>query len=76
MDDKTTMALIKQDMDYLKTGVQGIQTKLDELETKFVTRKEFEPVKAIAFGLVGMILLSIVGALLALVVKSGVQALL
>lgn len=47
--------------------------KLDSIEVslgKKVDREEFLPVKSIAYGLVGLILVSVIGAILATVVKA------
>ena len=46
--------------------------RLDKIEAKLVTRAEFEPVKSIVYGLVGLVLTSVIVALLALVIRSGV----
>jgi len=54
----TTVALLKQ-------KVEGLIKKVD----KCVMTKEFEPVKNIVYGFVGLILLSFAGALIALIIK-------
>jgi ABC-type phosphate transport system permease subunit len=64
MDDKE---LLKQDISYIKCSIDEIKKSL---ETKYVTRVEFNPVKSIAFGMVGIILVSVLGSLIALVVNS------
>ncbi|TXH09264.1 MAG: hypothetical protein E6R03_16985 [Hyphomicrobiaceae bacterium] len=43
---------------------------LDELDSTYVTKAEFEPVRLVVFGLVGTILLSVLAAIVAIVVKS------
>jgi Flp pilus assembly protein TadD len=56
----------------IATKVESIENKVDEigikLEGHYVTKEEFDPVKKIIYGVVGLILTSVVGALLALVV--------
>lgn len=47
-------------------NIKGINIKLDN---KFVTAEAFWPVRAIAYGLVGIIMVSVVGALLMLIMK-------
>jgi len=54
----TTVALLKQ-------KVEGLIKKVD----KCVMTKEFEPIKNIVYGFVGLILLSFAGALIALIIK-------
>lgn len=59
------------DLGYIKADIAEIKGKLDN---KFVTREAFEPIKLIVFGLVGLILTSVVGAIVALVlIKGGTQ---
>mgnify|MGYP001584274005 FL=1 len=50
--------------------MQGnIKDIINKLDTKFVTSEAFWPVRAIAYGLVGIIMVSVVGALLMLIMK-------
>lgn len=44
-------------------------TLKDHITSKFVTKDEFQPVKAISYGLVGLICIAVVGALITLVIK-------
>lgn len=60
-----------------QTGIdvklEFILKELDEikaqLEKKYVSQSEFAPVKNIAYGMVGLILTAVVGALLTLILK-------
>lgn len=54
--------LIKQVAVQLKEYVKAA-------EEKYVTKDEFNPVRQIVYGLVGLILVSVVGAVIALVVR-------
>ena len=47
------------------------EMKVDQKDAhkQFVTKEEFKPVKLIAFGIVGLVNLSVIGAILTLVVK-------
>lgn len=56
MDEKFNE--IKQTLEKLSTN----------LEANYVRKEEFQPVKQLVYGLVGLILTSVIGALLALVV--------
>lgn len=40
-----------------------------EFEVRFVTRAEFAPVRSIVYGIVGIILVAVAGAVVALVVR-------
>lgn len=57
---------IQGDVTEIKTSLSELTKKIDDT---YVTKKEFDPVKKIAFGLVGLISVGVVGALLSLVVK-------
>ena len=41
----------------------------DEFEGKFVSKAEFAPVRSIVYGIVGIILVAVAGAVVALVVR-------
>lgn len=59
------IAILKNDSGYIKDGLGKIQSLV---ENKYVTKTEFEPIKRIVYGMVGLILTAVVGALVALVV--------
>lgn len=53
----------------LKVDVKGISDKFDCLDKKYVTRREFSPVRTITFTIVGTAGLAVLGGLIALVVR-------
>jgi len=55
----------------LKTDVEWIKEKLKSMDSLFVTQAEFVPVRMIAFGLVGILLASVVVALFTLLLNHG-----
>ena len=57
--------LIKNDIEYIKVDIEDINIKLD---SHYVTRAEFDPVRNIVYGMVGVILLAVIGALITLVI--------
>lgn len=57
---------IQGDISEIKSGVQELTQKIDHT---YATKEELRPVKAIAYGLVGMVLTAVVAALLALVIR-------
>jgi len=61
----TSVALIVKDIGYIKDNINEIKDSLDE---KYVTKTEFSPVKLIAFGFVGIIVVAVMGSIIALVV--------
>jgi len=58
-------ALIKKDLEYIKKRLDHIDNKL---EGQYITRVEFEPIQRLVYGMVGLILVSVIGALVSLVV--------
>jgi hypothetical protein len=54
--------------------VQSLKETMDKmnarLETHFVSQSEFQPIKRIVYGCVGMILTSVLGAIVAIAVVS------
>ena len=63
--DVTRIPLICKSIIDTNTKINEINNKLD---TKFVTVEAFLPVQKLVYGLVGIILLAVVGALVGLVV--------
>lgn len=62
---ETKLAIIANDISYIKRDVADIKTNV---EHGYVTKDEFEPVRKLVYGLVGIILVAVVGALVGLVV--------
>ena len=61
---------IKKDVNEIKVDLASLPEKLmDKLDDKYVPRDLFEPIQKLVYGLVGAILLGIVGAGLALILK-------
>lgn len=63
--DATKLAVIANDISYIKGEIKEIKEKL---EGDYVTHQEFEPVKKIVYGLVGITMVAVLGAILALVI--------
>lgn len=71
---------IKDDVAEIKTDLKDLSEKVDKNEEKarntYLTKEtfeaEFKPVRNVIYGLVGAILLAVIAAVLALVVKGGV----
>jgi hypothetical protein len=60
-------AVVAVDIKYIKEELAEIKVKLDR---KYVTQTEFKPVKSIVYGAVGVILVTVIGALITLVITS------
>ena len=52
----------------MKKDIEYLVKRSDEDSRNYVERKEFEPVRNLVYGLVGLILVAFVGAIIALVI--------
>ena len=68
--EQTRIALIGQDVGYIKAKMEEINKKVDGLTSLYVLNAEFQPVKMIVYGMVGLILVGVIGAILAMVIGS------
>lgn len=64
--DETNIALIQKDISYMKEKLDSVDNKVS---THYVSKEEFEPIKKIVYGLTGLILVAVVGAMVSLVVR-------
>jgi len=62
----TNVAVILNKVEYIELEVKEIK---DKLESDYVTMSEFKPIKMIVYGMVGIVLTTVFGALIMLVVK-------
>ncbi|MDO8610105.1 MAG: hypothetical protein Q7R95_06125 [bacterium] len=67
LDTSSLLARIDERTEFLVREITEIK---DSLKTNYVEQSEFKPVKQIVFSAVKLVLLSVLGALLYLVVKS------
>lgn len=76
-DKKTNLELIAYKLDRLEKNFEsemkeikdGFKSLAESADKKFVTTIEFGPVKNVVYGLVGLILMAVIGAVVALVIK-------
>lgn len=52
---------------YIQRDVTDINSKLDK---SYVTKEEFAPVKTLVYGMVGLVLTAVAGALITLVLRN------
>jgi len=62
---KVELAVMANDVRRIKTDVIEIKQRLD---SKYVTKEEFDPVKKLVYGIVALILTAVMGALLGMVI--------
>ena len=65
-NNETSLALMAQKITFIDENVKDIKTKL---EADYVTKDQFEPIKRIVWGLVGLILTAVVVSLMALIIN-------
>lgn len=72
-DGKTDIAVLKKDLEYIKSEVGDVKNEMGSLRKDiregYTSKTEFEPVQKLVYGMVGIILVSVVGALIALVIQ-------
>jgi tetrahydromethanopterin S-methyltransferase subunit B len=70
---KTQVALMKKDIEYIRRSLDDLNGTVKDVkkntEMNFVTKAEFTPVRQIVYGMVGLLLTAVVGALISLVVR-------
>ena len=70
--------MIHDDVRSIKTQISSnlreVTNHIEGMESKYVKKEEFSPVRAIAYGLVGLLMIGVVSGILALVLKSGASA--
>lgn len=64
--DKTDIAVMRNQLENLIKIVDKIDVRL---ESDYITRQEFDPIKKVVYGVVSLILVAVVGALVALVIR-------
>jgi len=62
---ETTVALMAQNIEYIRNDVTEIK---HTLKSDYVTTTEFEPIKKIVFGLVGLVLTMVTVAVIKIVI--------
>jgi hypothetical protein len=60
------LAVIQNDISYIKKEVDDIKVLVSE---QYVTKSEFEPIKRIVYGMVSVILMAVVAAVLAIIIR-------
>ena len=66
--EHTQMALMAQDIRYIKNSIDELKK---EVEGKYVTSVEFEPIKKLVYGMVGLILVSVVTIIMSMITRQG-----
>jgi tetrahydromethanopterin S-methyltransferase subunit G len=62
--------LLKKDLANIQKGITNIEAELAEIKGEKVSKDEFLPVQKIVYGFTSLILISVVTALIALVIRN------
>jgi len=65
----TAAALVGLNIDFIQKDIAEIKNSMKDMTNKFVTKDEFIPIKQVVYGLIGIILVTFVGAVLTIVLK-------
>lgn len=57
-------------LEQLRRLREDIKDLDDKISKNYITKVEFEPIKRVVYGIVSLILVSVAGAVMALVIKS------
>lgn len=60
-EDSIKLAVMANDMAYLKKGIDKLDAKLSD---NYITKEEFYPIKRVVYGLVGLIVTTVAIAIL------------
>lgn len=63
--DESDLAVMANDIKYIREDILDIKRKL---ENEYITRQEFDPVKKIVYGIIGVVLTGVLGSLLGLII--------
>lgn len=76
-NDRELLVKFNSDMEYMKTAITEIKVTIAEQNRvnrdNYVTKDEFLPVRNLIYGLVALVLTSVIGAVIAVVVKGGAK---
>jgi hypothetical protein len=75
-NEQTSIAVIQRDIKYILERIDGMDKNVSEgfaeintkVDDKYVTKIEFEPIKKIVYGLVGIILTSVLLAVVGIAI--------
>lgn len=65
--ESVQLAVMANDVGYIKKAIDDLAQKVDN---GYVTKEQFAPIQKLVYGLVGLILVSVIVALLSLVLRS------
>lgn len=72
-NNNTEIALLAKDVGYISRSVDEVKKSIGEIQENmkndYISRAEFDPIKNIVYGMVSIILVGVIGAIVALVIK-------
>jgi len=68
-DVEIDQAVLMSKFEYISRSLDQLKVQIDELPARFVSQDEFKPIKSVVYGVVGLLLTSIVVAITSLVIR-------
>lgn len=70
--DKIDIAIIKSNLEHITGDISEINETIKDIRKNFVTKHEFVPVRNVVYGMVGLILASILTAVTYLIINPSI----
>ena len=71
----TEIKLVKKDLEIINIGILRIEKANEDIKGTYVTKDQFSPVRNIAYGMVSLVLVAVIGAILSgVIIKSNAEA--
>ena len=68
-DVEIDQAVLMSKFEYISRSLDQLKIQIDELPSRFVSQDEFKPIRSVVYGVVGLLLTSIVVAITSLVIR-------
>lgn len=76
IDAAVQHAISRRDIKEIKDRLDGVDNRFDKLEmimsNRYVTKEEFKPIRYLVYGFTGVILVTVIGAILTLVLTTSI----
>ncbi len=69
IEKEIELAVLGRDIKYIVKAIDGVKDNIEDIKENYVTSLEFKPVQKTVYGLVGIILVAVAGAVVSLVVN-------
>lgn len=67
---KVKLAVLATNIDHIKNDISDIKEQFKDFDKKYVSEEEFDPVKKAVYGMIGVMLTSILVTIIAIAISS------